>query len=151
MMQPGDDKVVGDRIHDVLSEKRSPKPDMQRPGSDISGHWDVNIEFFSGKTQHSLYIEQDGNWIRGTHRTDFETREMFGTIEGDQVTLRSDTPGRNVGDSIPFIFSGALSGDSIVGPIHMGEYLNAKFTAQRHSYPPARRRIRVPGGPPLAT
>ena len=101
--------------------------------------------------QHPLFIEQDGNWIRGTQRTDFETREMFGTIEGDQVTLRSDTPGRNVGDSIPFIFSGAVSGDSIVGPIHMGEYLNAKFTAQRHSYPPARRRIRVPGGPPLAT
>ena len=151
MMQPGDDKVVGDRIHGVLSQQRGPQPDMQRPGTDISGHWDVNIEFFSGKGQHSLYLEQDGNWIRGTHRTEFETREMFGTIEGDQVTLRSDTPGRNVGDSVPFIFSGTVSGDSIAGPIHMGEYLNAKFTAQRHSYPLTRRRIRVPGGPPLAT
>ena len=151
MMQPGDDKVVGERIHGVLSKKRSPKPDMERPVTDISGHWDVNVEFFSGKGRHFLYIEQDGNWIKGTHRTDFETREMFGTIEGNEVTLRSDTPGRNVGDSIPFIFSGAVSGDRIAGPIHMGEYLNAKFTAQRHSYPSRRDRIRVPGGPPLAT
>ena len=151
MMQPGDDKVAADRIHGVLSQKRGPKPDMQRPGTDVSGHWDVNVEFFSGKGQHSLYIEQDGNWIKGTHRTDFETREMFGTIEGNQVTLRSDTPGRNVGDSVPFIFSGAVSGDSITGPIHMGEYLNANFTAQRHNYPTRRNRIRVPGGPPLAT
>ena len=151
MMQPGDDKVAGDRIRGVLSKKRSPKPDMERPGADVSGHWDVNVEFFSGKVRHSLYLEQDGNWIQGTHRTDFETREMFGTIEGNQVTLRSDTPGRNVGDSIPFIFSGAVSGDRIAGPIHMGEYLNAKFTAQRHSYPSRRDRIRVTGGPPLAT
>ena len=151
MMRPGDDKVVGERIHGVLSQRRSPQPDMQQPRTDISGHWDVNIDFFSGKSRHSLYIEQDGNWIRGTHRTDFETREMFGTIEGDQVTLRSDTPGRNVGDSIPFIFSGTISGDSIAGPIHLGEYLNAKFSAHRHNYPPSRRRIRVPGGPPLAT
>ena len=34
MMQPGDDKVVGERIHGVLSKKRSPKPargGRQRP------------------------------------------------------------------------------------------------------------------------
>jgi len=151
MMQPGDDKVVAERIHGVLSQNRSPKADMQPPRMDVSGQWDVNVEFFSGKTTHSLYIEQDGNWIRGTHTTDFETRELFGTIDGDQVTLRSDTPGRHVGDSIPFIFSGSVSGDGIAGPVHMGEYLNAKFTAQRHSYPSRRDRIRVPGGPPLAT
>jgi hypothetical protein len=151
MMKPGEDKIVGDRIHGVLSQQRGPKPDMRPPAANISGHWDFNIEFFSGKTAHSILIEQDGNWLRGTHITDFETREMFGTIDGNQVTLRSDTPGRNTGDSIPFIFSGVLSGDTLAGPIHMGEYLNAKFSAQRHNYPSRRDRIRVPEGPPLAT
>jgi seryl-tRNA(Sec) selenium transferase len=151
MMQPGDDKVAADRIHGVLSQKRSPKPDMKKPTTDVSGHWDFNIEFFSGKSRHSLFLQQDGNWIKGTHQTDFETREMFGMIEGNQITLRSDTPGRNVGDSVPFIFSGSVSGDNISGPIHMGEYLNAKFTAQRHNYPSRQQRIRVPMGQPLAT
>jgi D-glucosaminate-6-phosphate ammonia-lyase len=151
MMKPGEAEVVGERLRGVLSQKRNPKPDLQPPGSDISGHWNVEIEFFSGRTQHSLYIQQEGNWIEGTHRTDFETREIFGVIEGDQVTLRSDTPGRNVGNSIPFIFSGAVSGDRIAGPLHMGEYLDAKYTAQRRTYPPRRQRILVPGGPPLAT
>jgi len=32
----------------------------------------------------------------------------------------------------------------------MGEYLNAKFTAQRHPYPATRGRVMIPGGPPLA-
>jgi hypothetical protein len=151
MMKPGDDKVVAERIHGVLSKKRGPKPEMAKPAADISGHWDVGIEFFSGKTQHSLYLEQDGNWIRGTHRTDFETRELFGMIDGDKVTLRSDTPRGVAGDSIPFIFSGTASGGGLAGSLHMGEYLNAKFASQRHGYPVSRRPIRVPNGPPLAT
>lgn len=151
MMQPGNDKVVGDRLHGILSQKRSPKPDMKKPRTDVSGHWDVNIEFFTSRSRHSFYLEQDGNWIHGTHRTDFETREIFGMIEGNKVTLRSDTPGRNVGDSVPFMFTGTASGSSLTGPIHLGEYLSAKFTAQKHNYPERRRRIMVPDGPPLAT
>ena len=151
MMHAGDDRVVAERIHGVLSQKREPKPEMQAPRTDVSGHWDVSIEFFSGKSEHSFYLEQDGNWIHGTHRTDFETREMFGMIEGDQVTLRSDTPGRHTGDSVPFIFSGSVSGEIMKGPIHMGEYLNANFTAKPHGYSSRRESIRVPAGPPLAT
>jgi len=151
MMQPGDDQVVAERIHGVLAQKRKPKPDMQSPRTDVSGHWDVDIEFFSGKSEHSFYLEQDGNWIHGTHLTEFETREMFGMIDGDKVTLRSDTPGRNTGDSVPFIFSASVSGGAMKGPIHMGEYLNANFTAKPHRYPDRKEVIRVPEGPPLAT
>jgi hypothetical protein len=33
----------------------------------------------------------------------------------------------------------------------MGEYLNAKFIAKKHSYPTEHTRIVVPKGPPLAT
>jgi hypothetical protein len=32
----------------------------------------------------------------------------------------------------------------------MGEYLNAKFTAERHRYPANSESIVIPGGPPLA-
>jgi hypothetical protein len=148
MMTPGDDKIVADRLHEILAQKRSPKPPMPAPAGNISGRWDVNIEFFSSKSEHTLTLEQDGNGLRGTHKGDFSTRDIFGTVEGDQIRLRSTD--RVPGDSITFTFSGTLSGDSISGPIHMGEYLNAKFTAKRHSYPESRGRIMVPGGPPLA-
>jgi hypothetical protein len=70
-------------------------------------------------------------------------------IEGDQVTLRSVE--RRPGSSVTFIFSGTISGGTISGPIHMGEYLNAQFTAKKHSYPTEHTRIVVPKGPPLAT
>ena len=147
MMQPGEDKVVADRIYAVLSQKRSPKPPMKPPVTNLNGRWDATIEFFSSKSEHTLFIEQNGNQIQGTHRGDFSARDMYGVIDGDQLTLRSTES--IPGDNITFIFSGTVSGNTISGPIHMGEYLTAKFTAMRHSYPETRS-IVVPKGPPLA-
>jgi D-glucosaminate-6-phosphate ammonia-lyase len=150
MMQPGDDKVVAERIHGVLSRTRSPQSTaMPAPSANLSGRWDVDIEFFSSKSRHTLFIEQDGNWIQGAHQGDFTVRDLVGMIEGNEVKLRSVE--RRPGASVTFIFSGTVSGDTISGPIHMGEYLNAKFTAKRHSYPTERTRIVVPKGQPLAT
>ena len=76
-------------------------------------------------------------------------RDLYGTIEGDQVRLRSTA--RIVGDSVPLLFSATVSGDTMWGPIYMGEYLDAKFTAKRYRYPATGGGpILVPGGPPLA-
>jgi len=150
MMQPGDDKVVADRIYDVLSARRSPRStNMTKPSANVSGRWDVDIEFFSSRSRHALFLEQDGNWLQGSHQGDFTVRDMVGMIEGNDVKLRSVE--RRPGVSVTFIFSGTVSGDTISGPIHMGEYLNAKFTAKRHTYSTERTRIVVPKGPPLAT
>jgi hypothetical protein len=150
MMQPGDDKVVADRIYNVLSAKRAPRSTaMPAPAANVSGRWDVEIEFFSSKSRHTLFIEQDGNWLQGSHQGDFTVRDMVGMIEGNEVRIRSVE--RRPGSSVMFIFSGTVTGDTMSGPIHMGEYLNAKFTAKKHAYPAERTRIVVPKGPPLAT
>ncbi len=149
-MQPGNDKIVADRIYHFLSQKRSPKTaSMAVPAATISGRWDTTIEFFSSKSQHTLFIEQDGNWIEGSHKGDFSTRELNGTIEGNLVKLRSVD--RHTADFITFIFSGTLANDIISGQIHMGEYRTASFTAKRSKKKGLRKQILVPSGPPLAT
>ena len=149
-MQPGLDKIVAERIYEVLSRERSPKPPLKPPVADLSGRWDATVEFFYSRSEHALFIEQKGNQLQGSHKGDFSTRDMYGIIDGDQVTLRSATTERGTGDAVIFIFSGTVSGDTISGPIHMGEYLTSKFTARRHSYPATRGTILVPKGPPLA-
>ena len=149
-MQPGNDEVVAERVYRILSEKHSPKStELKAPETDISGHWDLTVHFFSSTSQHRLFIEQEGNWIEGSHTSDFSTQEIVGTIEGDQVTLRSEM--RRPGNSISFLFSGEVSGDAISGSIHLGEYLSAEFTANRSTYQKLRQPIAIPGGPPLAT
>jgi len=151
MMQPGDDKVVADRIYEVLSRKRSPRPDPPAPAMNLSGRWDVNVEFFSSKSQHVLFLQQDGASVNGSHKADFSVRDVQGVIEGNQIKLRSNTVERGSGDSMPFIFAGTGTGDAFSGTLYMGEYLNARFTATRRPYAAGPNApIVLPGGPPLA-
>jgi seryl-tRNA(Sec) selenium transferase len=147
-MQQGNDKVVADRIVEVLSQKRNSK-EMITPASNITGCWDVDIEFFSSRSRHTFFIEQDGNWLQGSHKGEFSLREMVGTIEGDQVKLSSSE--HLVADNVPFIFSGTISGENMSGQIYLGEYINAKFTATKHTKEFDHLIIKVPKGQPLAT
>lgn len=149
-MQPGNDKIVADRISNILSQKRPARTTtMAAPGVAIGGHWDLTVEFFTSKSMHKLYIEQDGNWIQGTHTSDYSTQEIVGMVEGDQVKLRSNL--RRPGDGITYMFSGTVSNNTITGSIYLGEYLNARFTGKRSSYKSERKKVVIPGGPPLAT
>ncbi|QRR01627.1 selenocysteine synthase [Dyadobacter sandarakinus] len=153
MMGPGNDKIVGDRIHEILTRKRSePKAsvEMKAPAADISGRWDVSIEFYTSKSSHTFIIEkQDGNFLTGTHKGDFATRELLGNIDGDEVRFQSrySVPG----DNVVMTFYGKLSGDTITGEIDMVEYVNARFTAKKVTYPGSRQRINIPAGRPLST
>lgn len=149
-MQPGEAEVVAERLYGVLSKQRKPKPESMQPAAaDLSGRWEVTVEFFSSTSQHAFRIEQEGNWIQGTHRGDLHEMDLSGTMEGSQVKLRSSA--RLVGDNLAFTFHGTATGGTMTGDIHLGEYLTAKFTAKRNTEEPVRREITVPGGPPLAT
>lgn len=149
-MQPGQDKIVADRIYGLLSQERSPRSTrMKIPSANLAGRWDVTVDFFSSRSHHTWFLQQDSNWIQGSHQGDFSVLKLAGTIEEDQVKLRSRD--HHPGDNITFIFYGAIKDDTITGSIYMGEYMNAKFTATRNNYPESRRKITVPGGPPLAT
>lgn len=149
-MQDGEEKIVADRLHKLLAEKRPPlSTELKQAGVSIGGHWDVDVHFFTSISKQAFYIEQEGNWVQGTHRGEFDTRDMVGMVEGDQVKFRSRV--RLPGDRITYLFSGSVDGDTMEGDIHLGEYLTAKFKATRASYQKERKPIQIPGGPPLAT
>lgn len=150
MMQPGDDKIVADRIHAALSMKRPAIPAMKAPAADLKGRWDVTVHYFTEDSKHTFTIEQqDGNWLKGLHKGTFTTNELEGTIEGNEVKFRSAS--RMLADNVPFTFSGVLEGDTIKGNIHHGEYLTSTFTAKRYVQPSSRQKINVPVGPPLSS
>ncbi len=135
MMAPGDEKIVADRIYQVLSGRHQLKPvePPKTPVTNLSGRWDVQIEFTASKSTHSLHLTQDGNRIEGTHQGDFVARELSGTISGDAAAFSSIQTER-YGDSLSFRFNGKAEGDRMSGDLDMGEYLTAKWTARRHQY-----------------
>ena len=116
---------------------------------DISGHWDLTVEYFTSTSHHQLYLQQEGNWIEGTHQSDFSSQEIVGTVEGIRSSLRSQV--RQPGDNIPFLFSGQVADGIISGSIFLGEYLTAEFTAKRTAHQKLRKPFMIPSGPPLAT
>ena len=149
-MRPGNAKIVANRLHEILSQKRTPQSDeMNQADINITGHWEVEMEFFTSKSIHRLYLEQDGNWVNGTHQSDFSSQEIVGMVEEGEVKLRSTY--RIPGNNISYWFSGKMEGDQLSGSVFLGEYLTAKFSAKRSKYNEDHKRIVVPGGPPLAT
>ena len=149
-MQPGDHLVVAERIYNFLSQKRAPRvTTMTAASQNLHGTWNAEIQFFSSKSVHQLFIEQDGNWLQGAHKGEFSTRELAGSIEGNELKMRSVE--RMPGDAITFTFSGTATGDTMTGNIHMGEYRTATFTATRIKSTTPHKKIMVPKGPPLSS
>jgi len=132
MMSAGDEIVIADRLHAVLTSRtlREPSVETAAPAGNLSGRWDVRIEYAAGSSMHVLYLRQTGNDIDGTHQGDFVARDLTGTINGRDVRIRSNYGGQT-GDSLSFAFTGTLNGDQLAGDLDMGEYLAAKWTARR--------------------
>jgi D-glucosaminate-6-phosphate ammonia-lyase len=134
MMSPGEDRIVGDRIHGVLSAARPAKSsELPAPAGDLTGRWDVHIEFAAGSADETLHLNQQGNRIFGTHQGAFVSRECSGSVAGNEVTIASNI-GEIHGAALSYRFKGTLDGDSMSGSLDLGEYLKARWTARRHAF-----------------
>ena len=135
MMAAGEEKIVAERIHAILSNP--PKADAPAraaaPAVDLTGQWDVQIAYTATTSTHTLHVKQAGNRIEGSHQGDFVSRDLAGTIEGNTVQISSAYTERH-GDALSFRFTGTVAGDSMSGTLDMGEYLTAKWTAKKHDY-----------------
>jgi len=131
MMVPGDEKIIGERLHAILSRgKPAQAAPPSTPAGDLTGRWDVRIEYAAGSSTHTLHLRQRANEIDGSHQGEFITRDVAGTIDGDAVQLRSAF-GEAHGDAITFVFTGKVAGNQMSGALDMGEYLGAKWSASR--------------------
>jgi D-glucosaminate-6-phosphate ammonia-lyase len=142
--------IVADRLYNLLAKKRPSKSNnMIAPSVKVGGPWDLEMQYFSSTSRHSLYLEQDGNWIHGHHEAEFDGAEIIGMVEGNNIKMKSVL--RQPGDFITYLFNGKMEDDSITGTVFLGEYLTANFKATKSKYKIARKAFMIPGGPPLAT
>ncbi len=132
-MKPDEYKIVADRLHQVLSEAPKPKKrEWVAPSADISGRWDVSVQYYVGGAQHVLFLEASGNRLTGTHIGSLVSGPIEGVIDGDAVRFSSVLPIE--GSKLGYAFTGKVSGDRIEGALDLGEYPGATWTAVKHSY-----------------
>ena len=136
MMMAGDEKVVADRVAQVISKP----PKFQNPavpqGSPLSvqGQWEILITFARGSATHLVTFEQNGNSLVGTHRGEYVQGDLAGSVAVDQVTFRSSQ--KMEGTRLFWNFTGKAAGNTMEGSVNMGEYGEARWSATRHQYIP---------------
>ena len=135
MLMPGDDKIVSDRLHQVLSKPPKlepiPQPPQGKPAL-VGGQWLLEMEFDRGTATHTLIFEQAGGDLVGTHNGEFVTGDLLGKLHANQIKFHSTQ--RIEGQILSYEFSGTVDGDKMGGDVSLGEYGTARWTAHRHQY-----------------
>lgn len=132
-LKPGEHKIVARRLSEVLSKAprtRSEKPKPAPPTANLSGVWEVDIEYEVGSARHKLFLNATGNQLAGSHEGWAYQGDLTGEIDGDRVRMRSSLPAD--GNRLSYTFSGTVSGDAMSGNVSLGEYGHARWRAHRH-------------------
>ena len=138
-MMPGDDKIAAKRIFETLAHPPKFEAPAVPSGAPVSigGQWEVRIDYLRGSANHTMFIEQNGASLAGTHQGEFVGGDLSGNVAANEVRIRSSH--KMEGTRLGYNFEGKLDGDAMSGTVDLGEYGTAKWTAKRHAY-------RTPGG-----
>ncbi len=130
-LRPDDYKVVAERLNEIFraAPKGVAKKAPSAPAANLTGRWDVSVQYIAGASAHKLFLTASGNKVNGTHIGWAYEGGLRGAIDGDHVTLRSALPCG--GQTLQYTFKGQVSGDAMSGDVDLGEYGKAKWTARR--------------------
>jgi L-seryl-tRNA(Ser) seleniumtransferase len=130
MMMPGDDKIAAAAIRELLANPpHMTAPNPEAAAVNVSGEWIADLTFISGSSRHRLALAQHGGQLSGEHRGDVLSGKLTGAVEGRRVTFRSAR--RIEGAALQYEFAGDAAEGRIEGVVMLGEYGQARWTAQR--------------------
>ena len=130
-IRPGDQVLAGRRIAEVL--RKAPRGVTKKafapPAADLSGRWDLDVQYSRGAATHRLTLVMNGNRLDGMHNGRRLEGVVTGTVDGDEVRMRSSMPFE--GARVGFRFDGKIQGQTMAGEVDLGEYGKARWTARR--------------------
>ena len=131
-MKPGEYKIVAQNLYEVF--RSAPKGSAARPSpaaavADLSGTWDVEVQYDVGRATHTVTIAANGNELTGSHKGWAYEAKLRGSIDGNRVEMRSSLPAE--GTHLAYTFRGEVSGDSMSGALDLGEYGHGRWRAHR--------------------
>lgn len=132
-LNEGEEKIIAERVYEVLSNPPHVEKPSGSPKFDLTGEWDFELNFAAGKATQRFVLEQHGNDIKGSQFGTYATRDLLGSLYGDDLLLRSSYTDNGV--RLNFEFRGKVtSNDSMGGPLSLSEYGMASWKASRHTF-----------------
>jgi hypothetical protein len=118
-LQPGEAAQVGDAIVGALREahRAEPAPALA-PESEITGNWELRVDFLQGSRVHRLEIEQRGPELAGHQRSTHFEGPVSGWVNGDLVQLSFTS--RYEGSTICYFFDGEIRDGKMSGTAALG-------------------------------
>ena len=133
-MYPGEHKIVAERLYAEFRNAPAPKPKpaLAPASANLTGRWEIDITFAASSTAWQMYLDNDGNELRGVYRSPVVPEGMVnGQISGDRVEIRSR--GRHEGMAFNYVFTGVVTADQrMEGEVALGwEDGTARWAARR--------------------
>ena len=133
-LKPREYEIVARRLYEVFAsaKKKEAGPAIAPPAMNVSGVWEVEMQYEVGTARHKLFLTAEGGRITGTHAGWAYQGDLKGEIDGARVKLRSVLPAD--GNTLSYVFTGSIGAEGISGEVRIGEYGSAQWRARRHSF-----------------
>lgn len=128
----GEERIIADRLYEVLSNPPKMKEPSGSPAADLTGEWNLQMEFSASSADQTLVLQQVGNILSGTHYAFYAARNLTGSIYGTTILIRSSYTENGV--RLNFEFSGEINGERMSGKVSLGEYGMARWSAERKKF-----------------
>jgi len=132
-MYEGEHKLVAARLEEIFRNapgEKKPTP-LKPPTVTIDGHWDIDIQFSMGSTQHDVFFATQGNKVTGQYTGRITEKPVSGTVSGNEVKFTGG--GKVEATALSYSFTGHVQGDHMSGEVSLGEYGPARWTAKRRA------------------
>jgi D-glucosaminate-6-phosphate ammonia-lyase len=91
----------------------------------------VHIAYVCGSADHSFALQQTGTQLTGEHKGEIVAGELHGWARGNEIYLRSAQ--RYEGNWLRYQFAGTVDNARMKGAVDLGEYGQARWTAEKRS------------------
>jgi D-glucosaminate-6-phosphate ammonia-lyase len=117
--QPGEAAEVGKAIAAALTAARSLQPATEpAPAIDLSGNWDIRVQFLHGERTHRLRLQQQGNQLSGRQQSEQFEGDVIGKLTGQGVRMEFEA--RHEGSAIAYRFEGKVNDGKMEGEVVLG-------------------------------
>ena len=141
MMEAGEERIVGRKLREIFDNALAlKKPGMPGPGeragaikqgelADVSGAWNIDLQFVLGKSTHRMVLQQEGGLLQGRYTGSLGESELTGEVQVSSLTFH--TVLRYEAKDLRYAFKGTVERQALRGSVSLAGFGEGSWHATR--------------------